>query len=300
MRLFRIFAFNPQSWSTYALAVNDPSANVVQLSVPINNWAACKPQSGTFYYLMVLDDTRCWESHPFTVASVSTRPSPDPEDPHEESSLLCSFTNTTGSGNDDAKHPGAKLSTDHMTFLIRPYNGFTSRLRDLAANSKSLKVLVEGPYGHTHPLHKYDHVVFIVGGTGVITPLSYLSLLLGRGQMPRPVELHWSVREPALVQIVTDRYLDIALDSSEFSLELYMSSRSGHCPIQLPPGVRQQPRRPHIPEILASAVVRACQGRLAVVACGPAGMVDDTRLAVVNALENAECQIDYFQESFSW
>ncbi|KND87213.1 Ferric reductase transmembrane component 5 [Tolypocladium ophioglossoides CBS 100239] len=295
MRLFRIFDFNPQPWCTNALAVNDASANIVQLSIPISNRAACKPQPGRFYYLMVLDDTRCWESHPFTVASASARPPLNPEDSDEQTSLLFAAANSAGSGNYGAKHS----STDHMTFLIRPYNSFTSRLRDLAVNARYLKVLVEGPYGNTHPLHMYSHVVFIVGGTGVITPLSYLSLL--RGERRTPTELHWAVRESALVQIVTERYLDTALGSSGFSLELYMSSRSGDCPIrQLPSQVRQQPRRPHIPEIIASAVVKVCQGSLAVVACGPEGMVDDTRLAVVDALKSAKCQIDYFQESFHW
>ena len=60
-----------------------------------------------------------------------------------------------------------------ITFLIRPYNGFTSRLKALAKTNSSLRDLVEGPYGMTHSLDAFDDVLFIVGGSGIAALLAY-------------------------------------------------------------------------------------------------------------------------------
>lgn len=245
---------------------------------------------------MVLDDKNCWESHPFTVASVSDRSLSHQEVFSERAPLLSPVAQNN---RDHDMESNMKSTTDHMTFLIRPYDSFTSRLRELAVASRPLRVLVEGPYGHTHPLHLYEHVVFLVGGTGVITPLSYLPLLLGASQTPEAVELHWAVREAAFVRAVAEEYLDDALRTNRLSVEVYMSGGI-HSQNHLPSRIQQHSRRPDVSQIVTSAANKAGRGSLAVVACGPERMVDDARLAVVNTLRSSDCDIDYFQESFSW
>ena len=91
---------------------------------------------------------------------------------------------------------------DVATILVRPYDQFTGRLRDLATEMggepRSLRVIIEGPYGHTRRLERFDKVIFITGGSGIAVPLSYLDMLLkrGAGSAVSSVEVHWAVRQP--------------------------------------------------------------------------------------------------------
>ncbi|KAI9631806.1 ferric reductase like transmembrane component-domain-containing protein, partial [Dioszegia hungarica] len=119
------------------------------------------------------------ESHPF---SISNLPSP------------------SGSGSGD------------VIFLIRAHNGFTRRLLLSAPSQPSL--LLEGPYGHSHPLSHYSSLLFISGGTGVTFTLShFLSVLsairTGKG-IARRVKLVWHVRHAEDISWITP-ILDEAL-----------------------------------------------------------------------------------------
>lgn len=191
-----------------------------------------------------------------------------------------------------------------MTFLIRPYNGFTRRLRDLVSERQPgpvpLRVLVQGPYGHSRPFHRYRDLVFIVGGSGVVTALSYLQLFIGAVRRPR-TQLHWAVREPEFAAEVITTDLGRVLKLGRLSLDLYMSSSVGEAvAVELPPGAQQHSSRPDVAGIVRAAVELAGSGSLAVVACGPAKMADDCRLAVVQALDSAECVVEYYEEKFEW
>jgi len=83
-----------------------------------------------------------------------------------------------------------------MVFIIHPYDGFTGRLRESAiSGSINHRVLVDGPYGETQPFHKYENVLFIVGGTGIVVPLSYLDMHLNKNSRTTSVQIIWAVRE---------------------------------------------------------------------------------------------------------
>lgn len=297
LRVCRIAAFNLQSWGTDSVAVYDASANVVQLRIPVDSTSTYLCQPGTYYYLMVLNDARCWESHPFTVASVpnlaETKGSLD-----ERASLLQYIEAHPHSA---TPHSITALIDNQMTFLIRPYDSFTARLKDLSIKSGHVKVLVEGPYGHTHPIHRYDHVVFVVGGTGIVTLLSYLPLLLGKYSTPRTIEIHWAVREIALAATVFREYMNNALGTSKLSFDLYMSAGTDEvAEYQLPSQVELHHKRPNIPHIIESAAAQDGRGAMAIVACGPEGLVDDARAAVVSSMRRSKHHIDYFQDNFFW
>ena len=49
-----------------------------------------------------------------------------------------------------------------------------------------------------------------------------------------------------------------------------------------------------------SDFVRNAPASVAVLACGPAGMVDDIRGAVCSNVEKAKARLDYFEEAFGW
>ena len=298
LRLFRIISFQSSSISAVGSLYYDEQSNVVELRVPFNGLSVVNPAPGMFCYLMVLDDIRTWESHPFTVAKVSSRHS-KPTSREEQASLLTCVhqSEETSSIDQEAKH-------NCVTFIVRPYGGFTARLRDLARRTASVRVLVDGPYGTSRPVHNYDQVCFIVGGTGIVTPLSYLPSLFSQPSTPATVDVHWAVREPAFVAYVVKEHLAAQLSTDGFSLHLYTSSHSQQVEQGTVPSVYSgfaiQRSRPNIEQIVARAAANNTGKCLAVVACGPEGMLDDARLSVVAALNSCHCHIDYFQESFSW
>ncbi|KAH8707680.1 Ferric/cupric reductase transmembrane component B [Beauveria bassiana] len=292
VRVLRSAAFSPLSWGSKARASYSQAADIVQVSVPVEWYSLRKPKPGTFFYLTVLSDVKSrLQSHPFTVAAVVTKP---PVQAEERTALLAPTHCDDGNGKTQTAIGSASIE-----FLIRPYNGFTAQLRELALDTKQFKVLVEGPYGTSHPLHTYNHVVFIVGGTGIVTPISYMHRLIGNSKRKPVVDLHWAVREPAFANMVLEHYLGEALRADNIEVTLH-ASRSIDLQPLFSESVSQRMGRPAIPAIIAATATAAGRGRLAVVACGPEGILDDARLGVVRALNKATCTIDYFQDSFAW
>lgn len=296
IRFLRIASIRPLHLSTTATISYDESSNIVRVIAPISNTSVLQPRPGHFFYLTVPSDCS-WQSHPFTIACTSMQ-SAQAESHVEEEALLAAL-DATDSGASDGK--AIPCQENVMEFLIRPYDGFTRRLRDLAMDSSSLGVVLDGPYGTSVPLHHYRHVCFVAGGTGIVTPLSHLATLLQRGSTATSVSLHWAVREPAFVRTVMSHHLDSHVDSDRFELQLYMSSfHFEGLSTCLSDRVHQHSGRPNIERIVAAAASFAAGDSLAVVACGPDGLLDDTRLAVIHALKSCGGRIDYFQDIFYW
>ncbi|KAL4964219.1 ferric reductase family protein [Aspergillus stella-maris] len=125
--------------------------------------SAVIPRPGQHYYLYQPVLFRGWENHPFTLGAWVPSTS--------------SATQQVGSNNEKSQQ-GSKL-----IFYIRPYDGWTRRLRDQCrkASSKGAeaavvtpKILLEGPYGHSASLHTFDTVLMIVGGTGIAAAVPYI------------------------------------------------------------------------------------------------------------------------------
>ncbi|KAG5982147.1 hypothetical protein E4U55_002253 [Claviceps digitariae] len=317
MRVLRIVFFNPSTKPTVAAALYSPETNIVRLEIPCRV-QAYKAQPGTYYYLTILDDKRFWESHPFTVASVGDGSASSTKTLCEQVPLLePSDTAVAGDEHRDTATKTTPGVTKLLTFLIRPYDGFTGRLRDLAAAASprpaSMRVLVDGPYGHHQPLHLFDQVVFIVGGSGVVVPISYLQGLIGQGgQTNKSIQLHWAVREPAFAAEVLARDMSDALADNDGSLsvDIYLSAGtpqpcSAHGDLDsAAQKVTRHDQRLSARQIVMQAgaeCAAGCQGRsLAVVACGPATLADDARRAVVEAMDRGLCEMEYFEERFRW
>lgn len=85
-----------------------------------------------------------FEAHPFTIASLDSNIFTD-----DKYGLELSGTTVS-----DWKE---------LVFLINIRSGFTKRLRDVAANEGTVKVLVDGPYGSSPDLRGYNTVVLIAG-----------------------------------------------------------------------------------------------------------------------------------------
>lgn len=294
LRLIRVLAFKPKSWSTPASVTYNESSNILRLQIPTEE-RIYKVKPGTFYYLSVFDVARSWESHPFTVASVSQ----GGDSQAEQMPLL-----EAPDDSQDIEETEGKVASasPFMTFIIRPYDSFTERLKDLAVVKQPapVGVLVDGPYGNTLPLERFSHVVFIVGGSGVVLPLSYLDLLTNKTQNTVSVDIHWAVREPAFARDVLLNDMASALENENMSVSIYGPSRGHNLLHGISDRVEEHFGRPDLHSIVASKMAEQEIERLAVVACGPAGMADDSRKAVVDALAHAPFPIEYFEEHFTW
>ncbi|KAI8674461.1 FAD-binding FR-type domain-containing protein [Fusarium keratoplasticum] len=301
LRALRIAAFNPKFWDTRATSIYNPSSNIVRLVIP---WSTSlyKPAPGTYYYIHVLNGPRCWESHPFTVATVSDEGQPAAKLLGEQVPLL--EADNVGTSSDSAETQSLYPETCNMTFLIRPYDGFTSRLRDTAEAAWPRKVpqtvLVDGPYGHTQPFHLFDNVVFVVGGSGIVVPLSYLQALTGP-IAPKSVKIHWAVREPGFALDVLHNDIGELLGSSNLSIEIHLTAHTPRDELNdWPSQVTLHHGRINAASVVRGASEKAGSESVAVVACGPAQMADTARKTVVEMLHNGVSRIEYFEESFQW
>ncbi|KAH7065982.1 ferric-chelate reductase [Paraphoma chrysanthemicola] len=305
LRVARALAFNRRFWNTGAVATYDPASNLVRMDVDgSQNLIKAKP--GTYYYVHVLDDMLyAHQSHPFTLAYTSsdtasptaTPLSPLPYRPSPQR------TSSNDSSESDALLSSSKTSPTNLVFLIRPYDGFTSRLKtSCLLHPKRLRVLVEGPYGHSEPLQLFPNVLFVVGGTGIAIPLSHLARLLSADSHVQSVKIVWAVREHAFLASILRDFSGL-LGDERVDMEVHITQDKEVEDEVLGKdmkSVRIVTRRPDVNGAIQEAAQGAGQQPLAIVACGPAGMADETRRASVRMLANGHRGIEYFEESFKW
>ncbi|GJC84319.1 ferric/cupric reductase transmembrane component B [Colletotrichum liriopes] len=305
LRMARTLSFNLKFWNTFALASYDANSNIVRLSVPYST-SFYEPKPGTYYYLHVLSDKCFWESHPFTMARTTTNMHVRRKSSSEQTPLLVAGEQDQEPMSEVVLEP--KRGEPSMTFLIRPYDSFTARLREDAAAAwprpAQLRVLVEGPYGHTQPFNQFDDLLFIVGGSGVVVPLAHLAELTEAGSKARSVKIIWAVRELSFAVDVLRQDFEDAFDSGKLSVDIYVTQHSLASntarPDEWPEQVRLLHGRPEVREEVQDAATGAGKASLAVVACGPAVMADDARKSVVEMLGRGWSRIEYFEESFNW
>ncbi|CZS91862.1 uncharacterized protein RAG0_02410 [Rhynchosporium agropyri] len=254
LRILRILSFNPRFWDTKATIAYSPDSNIVHMSVPYSK-AWMKPRPGGFYYVYFLSADRWWqwrgwESHPFTLAYSTPLETEDgvlrTTNSHSPSMSLGTINPPSRVGSPISQShniesasllppspfPSAETAPPAtLNFLIRPYDGFTSRLRASALRSGTSgtrqRVLIEGPYGETQPFRKYRNVLFVVGGTGIAVPMSYLRGLASFEQSDgdgtrnqwnddvrtRRIRIMWAVREETLLDELLEGNMEAILGS---------------------------------------------------------------------------------------
>ncbi|WVR03813.1 hypothetical protein IAU60_000809 [Kwoniella sp. DSM 27419] len=302
-----------------------------------------QPKAGEYYFLYTPLSIKPWENHPFTLASWQI---------NERSTTL--------------------------HFLVAPMKGATKRWQKKVVGrgerTAEMRLLLEGPYGSSHPVEMYDRVLFVAGGSGITSSLPYLFRLRQiAAEVPEPI-----TRDITLVWIVKDR--DYAADvlghelrefiqdasTSGFTLriKMYITKEDGATPANVvdtltysndpsqptsqsfhdspqststgtmekqpssdsgsdseldltqkpnghivstqSPVLTLTPGRPRIADLITECAGRLIGGeRLAVSACGPAGLMDDARRAVCELYGEEEGQVagrtvEYFEELFSW
>ncbi|KZM23559.1 oxidoreductase [Ascochyta rabiei] len=306
LRGIRILAFDWKVWNTKAVVSYDPTSNLVRMDVPmLRNYITPKP--GTYYYIYVLNDLAyAHQSHPFTLAYVAS-PQANEQIPLSPVSSRPSNhrTDSFSSSESDALLAPKSSTTlaPSMVYLIRPYDGFTSRLKKhCLSRPKTLRVNIEGPYGHSVLLRKFSNILFIVGGTGIAVPLSHLAHLLATESNVQSVKIVWAVREHEFLNSMLREFKHLLADE-RCNLEVHVTQDVEHkddIPEHAPRGVTIEVGRPNVHSLVGEAAHDVGRLSLAIVACGPARMADEARMASVQMLGQGFTGVEYFEESFKW
>ncbi|KAG5745599.1 hypothetical protein H9Q69_013337 [Fusarium xylarioides] len=158
--------------------------------------------------------------------------------------------------------------TDSISLYIKKHKGTTSLLR----KHTNLPVLLEGPYrgNITRDVLKCDRVLLIAGGIGITSILSWTRAHVN-------VKLAWSLKESSR-PLLQD--LEPALNEIADKVILV--------------GERLDVRA------LLEHEVEAGWKRIGVVVCGPPGLCDSTRSAVVSVGKASEAVFELEVDAFSW
>ncbi|KAK4495065.1 hypothetical protein PRZ48_013392 [Zasmidium cellare] len=305
-----------------ATATFDETKDLIRLDVT-EFFKKHAPIPGSFYYVYEPGRLRGYESHPFTLctwnhaipasrssSSMSSLESPiekevekAPQDPSDVKDVELGMVERTPT--DDPIPDKRKSAEAHHTFLIRPRNGFTGRLRTKTTassgetKSKDIRVLIEGPYGCELTLHQYSTVVLVVGGAGITAAISRMYSLLRTAASPHFVRLVWATQKREVVDDICAHELDGVLGNPRLRADFYItssptsSSRVGERKSITTLGGG----RPDIDAILQEERSR-CQGSMAVFCCGPPSMEASTRNGVVKLLGEKGPHVAFYQERF--
>ena len=157
---------------TRSVAYYDKATDLIRLDVSLGSLRGL-PKPGHFYYLYQPMKLRFYESHPFTVASWSIPGMQEDVAQMGESTVPNNNTHSVSKTGDKEFHAGCRL-----TFWIRPFNGWTRRLRSdcMASWNHTIdtNILLEGPYGIHHELNRYENVILVAGGTGIAAVLPHI------------------------------------------------------------------------------------------------------------------------------
>ncbi|KAK9370588.1 ferric reductase NAD binding domain-containing protein [Lipomyces kononenkoae] len=257
-----------------------------------------KARPGQYVYLYVMRN-RFWESHPFSVM--------------------------------DSKGDGSYV------LVAKAQASMTKRLLKCAdkepGNDNAIRVWVEGPYGKTYPVTRYDTVLLVAGGIGVTAIMSYALDLTRTSRSGQHVVLYWTVREAESLNWVKEQleeleqggvvnvkifitaegsmhtsstdYLNdekrigqFGSGSADTLYDIDLSNKAVSIGSVSMSGPISYGNRPDMSKIIESTIKNA-NGSVSIVSCGPGPFVDTCRRAVVDNLNYAMGRVDYFEDAYS-
>ncbi|KAF9223191.1 hypothetical protein BS17DRAFT_782514 [Gyrodon lividus] len=266
-----------------------PELGLTRVEIPVINtgWRA-----GQHVRLRILSTSMgLWgmtEVHPFTIASV---------------------TNTD----------------EGLVLMCKKAGRWTSKMYEMAGTAaygeqgrevgRSVKVMVEGPYGGVGNtvVSSYSGAMFVCGGSGVTFALSAVQDLVQSGYASnvKTIELIWSIPDPAsltpmipLLASLISQSTSARLRVSVFYTRAVSNSFEG---LYLPTGITLVPGRPKIGKLLdglvTSTISNAGANGLFVGVCGPvalaANVANTVRTFDVN-LKKAVGGVEFHEEVFGW
>lgn len=340
--------------STASSGTYDKDSDLLRIVV-IPGSRMIRPGPGQHYYIYQYNMLRFWENHPFTLAAWY----PAGEDDIIQSSAFPKHNTTADTTNgaknqanaeivpsepasdsptpvsdfplaiedSDEKDEAVPAGQHKLVFLVRPFNGWTRRVRDecIIAGPKGvtdLKLLLEGPYGEHSPLSSFENLIFIVGGSGIAGAIPYLQeyarLTTGskksdsgfRSTRTRDITVIWSAKQSSMIRDVSARELRPFLHRDDIHFKFHVTrekktdgvAASEKSPVR---DIEIAQYRPNIQEEVSTIINQindagSKDGRIAVFTCGPAAMADEARVAAHKSLKAGRQGVEYIEESFGW
>ncbi|KAK7208460.1 ferric reductase NAD binding domain-containing protein [Myxozyma melibiosi] len=256
---------------------------------PMISWT---PKPGQYAYLYVMRHN-FWESHPFSVV-----------------------------GKENGEY----------VFVTKAEAGMTQKLLKSVAKApdatkNKMNVWVEGFYGESAPVSRFDTILLVAGGIGITAIVSYATALANKAREGQHIILYWILRNETdlgwvkslIDAIAATRRVEIhifvtgAHDSSVAALSDVKNSDSASASatdsekansldgskISWTADDVTYGQRPDMNAVIASTVHEA-NGSVAVMMCGPGSLSDICRQAVAQNVDKGKARVEYFEEVFSW
>lgn len=203
--------------------------------------------------------------------------------------------------------------TDNHTLelVIKANDGLTRTLFKRAQKlpNSRLVVMVEGPYGQTRNLDRYDEVALFCAGIGITYALLVVRHHLEQQnarKIRQTMSLTWICqyeRQVAWVQHILDEIVENSAGSFRMTIYVSRAKKESFHMLQQNFAARTRahiietvPVKPNVKHLVATSISDRA-GTLAVVSCGPGRFSDEIRQVMV---EYAQERVDYFEEAFSW
>lgn len=252
--------------------ITEIGSSIVRVDVEGVSWAAL-PGRHAYAFFPTLSPFKPWQNHPFSIIPTSLLLSRNQSVGHGAEP-----PRSTPSEDQDVEKSGditavsevrqRNTTTAGITLFIRKSNGMTKLLK----GHDLLLTLLDGPYPNnsTKSVLKCDRLLLIGGGIGITALLSFVSNHTN-------VKLCWSVKESAECMV---RELDPFLESLA----------EKHVTV----GQRL--------DVNALLGLEAQMGwkKIGVVVCGPGGLCDSVRAAVVRAGRAGKAVFELEVDAFSW
>lgn len=212
---------------------------------------------------------------------------------------------------------------DTVTFYCKVQSGITLKLRNRLEQSVDsvlpIRVAVEGPYGHAHPIRHHSDVVFVAGGNGFPGIFSeFKSMLHALGSKQR-VKFNWIVKDSNSFELMSKHFKELSNSFAEINVFFTRSQTNMKDPSDIDenekcesassdsfieflrnhPEINFQTGRPDLEHLVQTEITEAGNS-VAFVCCGPAVMVDDMRSLIVKEIDHTAKRVDFFDTLEVW
>lgn len=245
------------------------SPEIVRLDVHGLRWLP-EPGRHAYFYFPTLQQLRPWENQPFSVTHTAMLRSQKRDFPSADASSHSQEVDVEMFKVPTSVSPRCKTidGTDTISIFVKKHRGVTKHLSERI----NLPILVEGSYrgNLSSEIIKCDRVLLIGGGIGITGLLTWAFSHFN-------VKLAWSLKESS-IPLLHD--LQNALDKIEETVVV-----TG--------------QRLDIEALLASEAKLGWR-KVGVVVCGPPGLCDATRQAVVKLSQREKIVFELEVDAFGW
>lgn len=266
---------------------NDINDTLIRVSINKKN---CNMHSrpGQYYFVYFMHPLIFWQSHPFTVIDLKEK--------------------------------------DKIIIVLKPKGGASKVLYESLLKTTGIldiKVALEGPYGHSAPIHHSDNILLFAAGTGIPGPLFHamdLSSRLGE-HSDKKVKLVIIIRDSVILNAFRDELL--ILRNKSILIEIYLTRKTSFKHVASRDSLDLSPSentslmsravtledlktfakasfgRPNIAGIVESCVEP--KKSLSILSCGAPQFVDSLRdITSSIIIKHPESNIDYYEEFQRW